>query len=122
MLAEFYRTVDAPVELGANILIPDIGPVLYISESGELFCYMGIVSKEGNSSGNSYSHVSLYGFYRHVDIMLSMGRNTLASKIFTHEMPNSEVLNQLHLIEDYFPIGIKVTREHIYSDTYIHRV
>ncbi|NJJ40245.1 hypothetical protein [Paenibacillus apii] len=72
-----------------------------------------------NGGGYTYSHVSLYGFYRHVDIMLSMGSNTLASEIFTHEVPDIEVLNQLHLIEDYFPMGIKVTKEHVFPDAYI---
>lgn len=72
-----------------------------------------------NGSGDTYSHVSLYGFYRHVDIMISIGRNSLASKFFTHEVPDSEAMNKLHLIEDYFSPGIKVTREHIFPDAYI---
>jgi hypothetical protein len=50
MLAEFYKTIDASEELGENISIPDYGPALYLSDSGELFCYMGIVSREGNGA------------------------------------------------------------------------
>ncbi|BCG58522.1 hypothetical protein [Paenibacillus sp. URB8-2] len=50
MLAEFYKTLDSPEELGANILIPDHGPALYLSERGALFCYMGIISREGNGT------------------------------------------------------------------------
>ncbi|UQZ83023.1 hypothetical protein SK3146_02183 [Paenibacillus konkukensis] len=267
MLAEFYKTIDASEELGENISIPDHGPALYLSDSGALFCYMGIVGREEkgahlngwpyylrgksakkskqlirgfyrlqagcilltnfldhelygkarfkrlenyivslpiasscefgivkrinsehsfffeenklmsracfgltydelkqvvgiyaqrlgifndyvqypritrsmkkdnfcditglwippqfpyitfNGDGYIYSHVSLYGFYRHVDVLLSMGSNTMASKIFTHEILDIEALNHLQLIDDCSLMGVKVIRDS-FSEAY----
>lgn len=68
-----------------------------------------------NGNGYTYSHVSLHGFYHHVNVLLSMGNNTLASKIFTHEIPDLEALNHLQLIEDCSFSGIKVIRDSFFE-------
>lgn len=35
-----------------------------------------------NDNGYTFAHISLFGFYRHVGAMLSMGTSTLVSQIF----------------------------------------
>ena len=47
MLAELYKTIDSPEQLGKGIVLPDnSSKALYLSQYGELFCYGGIYSED----------------------------------------------------------------------------
>lgn len=72
-----------------------------------------------NDSGYSFSHVSLYGFYRHIGVMLSMGSNTVASQIFEHKTFGNEIISCIKRIDDNFPFEIKVTREYVVPEMYV---
>lgn len=72
-----------------------------------------------NNSGYSFSHVSLYGFYRHIGVMLSMGSDTIASQIFEHKTFGNEIISRIKQIDDHFPFEIKVTREYIIPEMYV---
>lgn len=71
-----------------------------------------------SESGCPYSHISLNGFYHHVNVMLSMGNHTMGTKIFMHEIPSNNAIDRIQEIDDYFPSDIKITREHIVPDAY----
>lgn len=71
-----------------------------------------------NESGYVYSHVSLFGFYRHVGALLSMGE-TVASKIFKSEPSSHKIIDRINQIGDYFPFEIIVTREYIVPEMYV---
>lgn len=64
-----------------------------------------------NKSKYAFSHVSLYGFYRHVGAMLAMGSNTRASQIFERKTFCSKIIRRIRRFDDYFPYGVKATRE-----------
>lgn len=72
-----------------------------------------------NDSGYSFSHVSLYGFYRHIGVMLSTGSGTVASEIFEHKTFGNEIINRIKQIDDDFPFEIKVTREYVVPEVYV---
>jgi hypothetical protein len=56
MLSDFYKTINCLEQFGKNIVIPDSPyEALYLSEHGELFCYVGIYSK-------GKDNVSLHGW------------------------------------------------------------
>lgn len=57
--------------------------------------------------------MSLYGFYRCIIVMILMGLNTLASKIFEHKTFENEIISNIKQSDDYFPFEIKVTREYV---------
>ncbi|NYB73425.1 hypothetical protein HZF24_04645 [Sedimentibacter hydroxybenzoicus DSM 7310] len=71
-----------------------------------------------NNSGYAFSHVSLYGFYRHIGAMISIGENTAATQIFKNKTFAGEIINGVEQINDYFPFEVKVTREIIFSQAY----
>jgi hypothetical protein len=68
-----------------------------------------------NESGYAYSHVSLYGFYRHVGTLVTMGSNTNGSQIFEHKTFGGEIIKKIQQINDYFPYEIKLTSEYIHN-------
>lgn len=72
-----------------------------------------------NGNGYTFSHVSLFGFYRHVSALLSMGTNIFAAKESQQEQLSNEILNRVIEIDDYFPFEIIVTREYIVPDMYV---
>ena len=55
---------------------------------------------------NLFSHLSLYGFYRHMSMLLSMGK---ATNMFEDDTENIVAL--IRHIDDYFTSEIKVMRE-----------
>lgn len=63
-----------------------------------------------HQSSYDYSHVSLYGFYRHMGLLLSMDK---ASKIFEHKSFAENIIVRLR---NYLPYEIKVTREIVYPE------
>lgn len=66
-----------------------------------------------DDSGYSFSHVSLYGFYRHIGVMLSMGSDTVASKILENKTFSNEIIGRIKQMYDYFPFAVKVTQEYV---------
>ncbi len=66
------------------------------------------------SSEYSFSHVSLYGFYRHIGLLLSIDSAIVTSKIF-----DSEIIKIIMQINDYFTFGIKVTKEYVYPELFM---
>ncbi|WP_435923409.1 hypothetical protein [Paenibacillus sp. DYY-L-2] len=58
MLSELYQTIDSPEKLGKDILLPDYSSnAMYISRSGEFFCYSGIYLKDNDkTSFNSWPY------------------------------------------------------------------
>jgi hypothetical protein len=69
-----------------------------------------------NDSGYAFAHVSLFGFYRHVGAMLSMGKS---SQIFEHETFGNEIINRIKHIDDFFPFELIVTREYVVPEMYV---
>jgi len=65
-------------------------------------------------AGYDFSHVSLYGFYRHVGALLSMGPNTKALQIFKHKTFGAKIINRIKQMNDYFPFEVKVTRKVVF--------
>lgn len=63
---------------------------------------------------STFSHVSLYGFYRHMGMLISMRKVT---KVFEDDAEN--IVSLIKNIEDYFPFEVKVTREVIYPELFI---
>ncbi|GIO86149.1 hypothetical protein J25TS5_30810 [Paenibacillus faecis] len=73
-----------------------------------------------NESGYDFGHISLFGFYRHVNAMLSIGTNTIFSQIFEDDANRiREIINQIAQIDNYFPFEIMVTREYIIPEMYV---
>ncbi len=72
-----------------------------------------------NDSSCDFAHVSLFGFYRHVGALLSMGTSTVASQIFEHETFSNELINRIQHIDVHFPFEIIVTREYIVPEMYV---
>ncbi|GIP34242.1 hypothetical protein [Paenibacillus sp. J2TS4] len=70
-------------------------------------------------SGYDFSHVSLFGFYRHIGAMLSMGKSTVASQIFKYETISNDMIQLIKHIDYYFPFEIVVTREHVFPEMYV---
>ncbi len=70
-------------------------------------------------SGYVFSHVSLYGFYRHIGAMLSMGSNTLGSSLFEHKTFGNNILNRIKDFDNNFPFEIVVTREYVFPEPYV---
>ncbi|MFB5677359.1 hypothetical protein ACE3NQ_20555 [Paenibacillus terreus] len=70
-----------------------------------------------SESGYDFAHVSLFGFYRHIGTMLSMGTNTVGTEMSEHE--TIEMINLIEHIDYYFPFEIVVTREHVVPEMYV---
>ena len=68
------------------------------------------------NSGYDFSHISLYGFYRHIGALLSIGQHTYLAQMFTKDSSVEEIAGMVKRINDYFPLEKKVTREIIYRD------
>lgn len=63
-----------------------------------------------------FSHVSLYGFYRHMGALLSMG---IKSQLLVQKTFNTEIINRIKQISYYLPFEIIVTREYIVPNLYV---
>lgn len=101
-------------------------PKVTRSIKSENFCDItGLWISEGfpyiafNDSQYAYSHVSLYGFYRHMGALLSMGSHTNGTKIFKQDELTEDIILKIRNIDDYFPIEIRVTKEIIYPDLFV---
>ena len=69
-----------------------------------------------NDSGYDFSHVSLFGFYRHIGALLSI-RHTPLTLIFKQDPNIEEIVRRVISINDYFPFERKVTREIVYGNS-----
>lgn len=67
-------------------------------------------------SGYDFSHVSLFGFYRHIGALLSI-RYTPLAQIFKNDTSLEEIIRKVVRINDYFSFERKVTREIVYGNS-----
>ena len=68
-----------------------------------------------SNSGYDFSHVSLFGFYRHIGALLSTGWHSSVAQVFKKDNIMEEIVNKDMCIYDYFPFETKVTREIVYG-------
>lgn len=68
-----------------------------------------------SDSGYDFSHVSLFGFYRHIGALLSIGQHTPLAQLFKKDTSVEEIVSKVICINDYFPFERKVIREIVYG-------
>lgn len=71
-----------------------------------------------SNCGYKYSTVSLYGFYRHVCLFLSIFSNSTAVGEFKKILPD-ELIVKITNIDDFPSVGTIITREMLYSTCYV---
>lgn len=69
-----------------------------------------------NESGYHYSHVSLFGFYRHIGVLLSMGMHTPLARLFKGDAIIEDIITKVIGLDYYSPYEIKMTKEIFYRN------
>lgn len=65
-------------------------------------------------SNYEFSHVSLYGFYKIVSLLMLTSNSEYVKK-FIEKLKEEKLYDKVHGINDYFPFETILTREHVYN-------
>ena len=110
-MLDLYQQLDSNEQCGKDIVIPDFSnDAIYLSECGDLFCYVGAYSKDKDNTFEGWPHYLagkhskdckkyINGFFRIKDGCV------LLSKFIDHEFYNEKKYKSLNKYAVHLPVA-----------------